>query len=557
MSRNTALGTMNDQAPIVYAITKEVVGVFDPRLKALVVALEDIHKRCLTVKQNRAQCLKLCDFCLHIVATIDKCVKDGLSLDDKTLHVEALHQLLIQTAQDVQTISNYNLAVSFLRHDSIKATITELRTKLTEGFTAFQITSLLALEKYSVEFAAAANQDRHLANAAFATQQRIEGTVTLMDHKLDVADNKLDNVDHKLANMDHKLDDIDGKLSDMKDTIDSAMTSQHAVRLMQIHGRMEPSGSAEQAAVFADLSDLQRQTGYPPLPLADLIDEAKKVGDAPVSHGSNATLWKGIWLGDSLVPLALKFPREPIYLNPHKVMRFQCSVQILRRLQHRNIIPLMGVKYANTNASCSIAIEFIAFPWIDNGNIVAFLGKYPNADRLKLMFDVACGLKYLHDRSIVHRAVESNSILVGKGGDAILSDFGVAKALDELDLKNPNPANPNYTVSGGAQSSLRWMAPEVSDNQYSLPADVYSWAMTTLHVFSGVLPFGTTKQPGRVVIDVSRGRRPKREDHPSPLLTDQMWGLLQRCWDQEPKDRPTIVDVLHEIAALRADLRIH
>lgn len=69
------------------------------------------------------------------------------------------------------------------------------------------------------------------------------------------------------------------------------------------------------------------------------------------------------------------------------------------------------------------------------------------------------------------------NILVDAEGEAIISDFGIAKALDDVDQNARN-----YTVSNGPQTALRWMAPELSDGQYDLPADAYAWAMTTLQV---------------------------------------------------------------------------
>lgn len=128
-----------------------------PQLNSLVAATEEIHYHCLTLTWDSAQWLKLYDFCVYIVKTIDKYTKDGLNLDDKIVEVWKLDQyvcrpnrktllicslccrLLVETARKAQKISNYSVLESLLRRKSIEATITELRTELTDWFTRFRV----------------------------------------------------------------------------------------------------------------------------------------------------------------------------------------------------------------------------------------------------------------------------------------------------------------------------------------------------------------------------------------------------------------------------------
>lgn len=70
-----------------------------------------------------------------------------------------------------------------------------------------------------------------------------------------------------------------------------------------------------------------------------------------------------------------------------------------------------------------------------------------------------------------------SNILIDDQREAIVADFGLAKALNDLDS-----GGANYTLSNGAQVSMRWMAPELSDALYGTPADVYAWGMTALQV---------------------------------------------------------------------------
>ena len=59
-------------------------------------------------------------------------------------------------------------------------------------------------------------------------------------------------------------------------------------------------------------------------------------------------------------------------------------------------------------------------------------------------------------------------------------------------------------------------------------------------VLAGVFPFANSP-PTTVAVDVLSGKRPERPNHPA--LTDELWDLIQRCWDQVPQRRPGISDV--------------
>ena len=62
----------------------------------------------------------------------------------------------------------------------------------------------------------------------------------------------------------------------------------------------------------------------------------------------------------------------------------------------------------------------------------------------------------------------------------------------------------------------------------------------SLQVFTGAVPFSNSL-PTATMLAIMDGRRPPRPDHPQ--LTDHLWVLMQRCWDQNPLSRPEISEV--------------
>ena len=78
----------------------------------------------------------------------------------------------------------------------------------------------------------------------------------------------------------------------------------------------------------------------------------------------------------------------------------------------------------------------------------------------------------------------------------------------------------------------------------SKPADVFAFAMLAVEVFTGKIPFeGQKNEP--VALSILQGSRPKMpEDAQTVGLTGEIWKLLKSCWQQDPKKRPTMEEVV-------------
>lgn len=78
----------------------------------------------------------------------------------------------------------------------------------------------------------------------------------------------------------------------------------------------------------------------------------------------------------------------------------------------------------------------------------------------------------------------------------------------------------------------------------SKAADVFAFGMFALEVFTGKIPFGELKNEA-VVYRVSRGVRPEMPRNAQAVgLTDDVWTLLESCWQQDPQKRPSMEEVV-------------
>ena len=143
------------------------------------------------------------------------------------------------------------------------------------------------------------------------------------------------------------------------------------------------------------------------------------------------------------------------------------------------------------------------------------------------------------------------NIIVDGEGRARLTEYGLA----------PINSDPDFTVAAtpGAAGTSRWSAPEMITPtrkgttvqvKESAAADIFAFGMIAIEVFTGKIPFEEQKNEA-IVLHVSQGARPAMPENAHDVgLTVDMWELLESCWQQNPKDRPTAGEVVRRLEKL-------
>lgn len=99
---------------------------------------------------------------------------------------------------------------------------------------------------------------------------------------------------------------------------------------------------------------------------------------------------------------------------------------------------------------------------------------------------------------------------------------------------------------------VRWMSPELLDPQkFGQPtrkstqeSDCYALGMVVYEVLGGSKPYGPKISFG-TLHNILNGERPKRpRGEAGQLFTDSIWGMVERCWKPQPKERASAKDVL-------------
>lgn len=163
--------------------------------------------------------------------------------------------------------------------------------------------------------------------------------------------------------------------------------------------------------------------------------------------------------------------------------------------------------------------------------MIASRGPLPPDEVAHLMAPVADALAFAHDLGIVHRDVKPSNILVRRDGEAKLTDFGIARALQD----------PTVTQTGVVTGSPAYLAPEVASGQAATPAsDVWSFGATLFHALTGEPPYHRADADNAVLPVLYRIAT---EEPPRLPSAGSLGRLLELTMAVDPADRLTMAEV--------------
>ena len=144
---------------------------------------------------------------------------------------------------------------------------------------------------------------------------------------------------------------------------------------------------------------------------------------------------------------------------------------------------------------------------------------------------LAEGVASVHAVGVLHRDVKPSNVLM-EGRTPILIDFGLARVADD----------PKLTHTGWLLGTPGYLAPEILyGDDATTASDVHSWAATVAYAATGRPPFG--RGPSMAIMD-----RVRRGEHDLSGIPEPLRHLLAEALDPEPHQRPTVTEILEELA---------
>jgi eukaryotic-like serine/threonine-protein kinase len=223
--------------------------------------------------------------------------------------------------------------------------------------------------------------------------------------------------------------------------------------------------------------------------------------------------------------------------------RFDREIKLAASLQQANVVPLLATGRAAGYA-------YYTMPFVEGRSLRDRLmreGVLPIGDAMNLLRDVARALAYAHQQGIVHRDIKPGNVLLS-GGTAVVTDFGIAKALTAARAGGGFEA---ITHAGPGIGTPPYMAPEqaAGDPTVDHRADIYAFGCLAYEVFTGKPPFHG--HAPHVIIashfqDTPRPVTEGRSDVPPAIAA-----LIAQCLEKSPARRPqSATDLLDALDAV-------
>lgn len=208
-------------------------------------------------------------------------------------------------------------------------------------------------------------------------------------------------------------------------------------------------------------------------------------------------------------------------------------------LNHPTILKFIG--FSKTNF-CNEPKPIVIMEYASNKSLFYFLGRmhsspskfWNSTKKLKCIYGIASGMKYLHSLEIIHRNLHPSNILLTNDFLPKISDFVLSNQTHNDSIKH------SFESANEFLSWASFLAPEIWTKRiYSKASDVYAFGMIVYELMTTEIPFSNLNCD-QIRDCVLNHQRPQFRIP----LEDAYQQLITQCWSQNPKERPTFESIV-------------
>nr|XP_003472309.1 tyrosine-protein kinase JAK2 [Cavia porcellus] len=236
---------------------------------------------------------------------------------------------------------------------------------------------------------------------------------------------------------------------------------------------------------------------------------------------------------------------------------FEREIEILKSLQHDNIVKYKGVCYSAGRRNLRLIMEYLPY-----GSLRDYLQKHKERiDHKKLLqytSQICKGMEYLGTKRYIHRDLATRNILVENENRVKIGDFGLTKVLPQ--------DKEYYKVKEPGESPIFWYAPEsLTESKFSVASDVWSFGVVLYELFTYIEKsksppaefmrmIGNDKQGQMIVFHLiellkNNGRLPRPDGCP-----DEIYMIMTECWNNNVNQRPSFKDLSFRVDQIRDNM---
>ncbi|KAF0245332.1 MAG: serine/threonine protein kinase [Planctomycetota bacterium] len=226
--------------------------------------------------------------------------------------------------------------------------------------------------------------------------------------------------------------------------------------------------------------------------------------------------------------VALKMLQQELVSDPTFIKKFLDEARAAAQFNHPNVVTIYEIDVAN---DLQPPVPFIAMEYLPGGSVQDLLSrekKLPPDRALAVILDAARGLEYAEKKSIVHRDIKPDNLMISEDGRIKIGDLGLAK---QLKADGARPESPE-----GVFGTPHYIAPEQALNKpIDIRADIYSLGATFYRILAGTTPYQGSSAK-EIVVNKLR-EEPPPLDIVDPGLPKILTAIVDKMMRRNPDER--------------------
>lgn len=225
---------------------------------------------------------------------------------------------------------------------------------------------------------------------------------------------------------------------------------------------------------------------------------------------------------DLEIPVALKILRPEFVGQDQVVSRFRREATLAARLRHPNIVAVRDVGQIGETVFVAMDLHPLTL-----GRRLELATRIPEAEVVLIGTGVAAALAVAHEQKIVHRDIKPDNILIDRNGEAVVADFGLARALS---------SSAGTSATSQVLGTPHYFSPEQARGlELDGRSDLYSLGATLYRAATGSVPFDGSDWYAVARHHIESPPRPPRELNPD--LSSEFEAVVLKLLAKDPANR--------------------